>query len=172
MNTPSTPAAWRLGAGWTACAPGATPSLRDAQLEVEGPTIRAVSTGSAVRPGDLPELACTGIPHARRLLVPALANAHDHARTYRSSTLGGWGLPLEAWLPLLSLLPGVDPYLVASTSFARSVRRGATAVMVHYTRAQGTVGPVEEALAVARAARDVGIRIGFAVSLRDRQPLG
>jgi len=172
MNTPSTPAAWRLGAGWTACAPGATPSLRDAQLEVEGPTIRAVSTGSAVRPGELPELACTGIPHARRLLVPALANAHDHARTYRSSTLGGWGLPLEAWLPLLSLLPGVDPYLVASTSFARSVRRGATAVMVHYTRAQGTVGPVEEALAVARAARDVGIRIGFAVSLRDRQPLG
>lgn len=172
MNAPSTPSGWRLGAAWAACVPGATPSLRDAQLEVEGPTIRAVFAGAAPRPVEPPELACTELPHARRLLVPALANAHDHARTYRSSTLGGWGLPLEAWLPLLSLLPGVDPYLVASTSFARSVRRGATAVMVHYTRAQGTVGPVEEALAVARAARDVGIRIGFAVSLRDRQPLG
>lgn len=162
---------WRLDAAWAACVPGATPSVRDVRVELDGPSISAVSAG--VAPGaDLPASDFTGLPYARRLLVPALANAHDHARTFRSSTIGGWGLPLEAWLPLLSLLPGVDPYLVASTSFARSVRRGATAVMVHYTRTQGTTGPVEEALAVARAARDVGIRIGFAVSLRDRQPLG
>jgi len=171
MSVSSKAGRWHLDAAWAACVPGTTPSLRDARIELDGPSISAVSAG--VTPaGDLPASDCTGLPHARRLLVPALANAHDHARTYRSSTIGGWGLPLEAWLPLLSLLPGVDPYLVASSSFARSVRRGATAVMVHYTRTQGTVGPVEEALAVARAARDVGIRIGFAVSLRDRQPLG
>ena len=172
MSVPSTPGRARLGAAWAACVPGETPSLRDAQLAFDGAAIAAVSASRTRPAGDLPELDCTDLPHARRLLVPALANAHDHARTYRSSTMGGWGLPLEAWLPLLSLLPGVDPYLVAATSFSRSVRRGATAVMVHYTRTQGTVGPVEEALAVARAARDVGIQIGFAVSLRDRQPLG
>ncbi len=172
MIPASTPGRWRLGAAWAACVPGAAPSLRNARLEVEGAVIREVTAGRAPLAVDTQTLDCTGLPHARRLLVPALANAHDHARTYRSSTIGGWGLPLEAWLPLLSLLPGVDPYLVASTSFARSVRRGATAVMVHYTRTQGMVAPVEEALAVARAARDVGIRIGFAVSLRDRQPLG
>jgi cytosine/adenosine deaminase-related metal-dependent hydrolase len=122
--------------------------------------------------GPLSSALADPLPIERRLIVPALANAHDHARTYRSSTLGGWGRPLESWLPLLSLLPGVDPYLVAASSFARSVRRGATAVMVHYTRVQGTLSPVDEALAVARAARDVGLRIGFAVAFRDARPLG
>lgn len=166
----TSPSPWRLGAAWAACTPGAAPALRHPVVSIEGDAIATVVVGADSGVADSSD--CTRIPGERRLLVPALANAHDHARTYRSSTLGGWGLPLEAWLPLLSLLPGVDPYLVASTSFARSVRRGATAVMVHYTRMQGTVSPVEEALSVARAARDVGIRIGFAVSLRDRQPLG
>jgi len=170
MERANLPSPWRLGAAWAACTPGAGASLREAVVRIEGETIAAVSHDAGASAID--DAGCTGLPGDRRLLVPALANAHDHARTYRSSSLGGWGLPLEAWLPLLSLLPGVDPYLVAATSFARSVRRGATAVMVHYTRMQGTVPPVEEALAVARAARDIGIRIGFAVSLRDRQPLG
>ena len=161
----------RLPAAWIACEPGAVGSRARSVIGWRGDRIERVdsaaafpSTGTEVDVGDL---------HTdHRLIVPSLANAHDHARTFRSSTLGGWGLPLEAWLPLLSLLPGVDPYLVAASSLARSVRNGATAVMVHYTRSQGTVDPVEEALAVARAARDLGIRIGFAVSLRDRQPLG
>ncbi len=172
MEPSHSPSSWRLGAAWASCIPGASASLRDAVVNVSGESIFSVTAGGAQSANAAAELNGTEVPHSRRLLVPALANAHDHARTYRSSTLGGWGLPLEAWLPLLSLLPGVDPYLVAATSFARSVRRGATAVMVHYTRMQGTVPPVEEALAVARAARDVGIQIGFAVSLRDRQPLG
>ena len=41
--------------------------------------------------------------------------------------------------------------------------------MVHYTRVQGAGSYLEEAAAVARAARDVGVRIGFAVALRDCQ---
>ena len=40
--------------------------------------------------------------------------------------------------------------------------------MVHYTRLQGVTPFLDEALAVARAARDVGLRIGLAVSLSDR----
>src|SRR6478736_7117526 len=40
--------------------------------------------------------------------------------------------------------------------------------MVHYTRLQGGMPYVDEASAVARAARDVGVRIGFAVAMRDR----
>lgn len=161
----------RVRAAWAACAPGSEPALRDVAVSIEGDRIAAIKSGPGDQAQGASELDCTQLSPGCRLLVPALANAHDHARTYRSSTLGGWGLPLEAWLPLLSLLPGVDPYLVAATSLARSVRRGATAVMVHYTRIQGTVPPVDEALSVARAARDVGIRIGFAVSLRDQQPL-
>ena len=43
--------------------------------------------------------------------------------------------------------------------------------MMHYTRAQGFTDLPTEAAEVARAARDVGVRVGFAVSIRDRNPL-
>lgn len=111
-------------------------------------------------------------PGPRRLAMPALVNAHDHARTFRSATLGAAEQPLETWLAWLGVLPGVDPWLCAATSFARSARKGAARVMVHYTRVQGGRPYLDEALAVARAAGDVGIRIGLAVAIRDRQGIG
>src|SRR5258708_23972438 len=56
-------------------------------------------------------------------------------------------------------------------SFANSALGGAGTVMVHYTRAQGFTNLPTEAAEVARAARDVGVRAGFAVSMKDRNPL-
>ena len=43
------------------------------------------------------------------LIMPALANAHDHARVARLSQVGSYDVPLEAWLPYLTLIPAVDP---------------------------------------------------------------
>jgi cytosine/adenosine deaminase-related metal-dependent hydrolase len=43
--------------------------------------------------------------------------------------------------------------------------------MVHYTRGQGLTDLPTEAAEIARAARDVGVRVGFAVSMKDRNPL-
>ena len=43
--------------------------------------------------------------------------------------------------------------------------------MVHYTRVQGLTDLPTEVAEVARAARDVGVRVGFAVAMRDRNPL-
>jgi cytosine/adenosine deaminase-related metal-dependent hydrolase len=43
--------------------------------------------------------------------------------------------------------------------------------MVHYTRVQGLADLPTEVSEVARAARDVGVRVGFAVAMRDCNPL-
>src|SRR5712672_3397728 len=103
--------------------------------------------------------------------LPALVNAHDHGRAVRSSSIGAGGKPLEAWLHYLALFPSVDPYLAAVVALSRSALGGVGTVMVHYTRAQGFTDLATEATEVARAARDVGIRVGFAVSMKDRNPL-
>ena len=145
---------------WLLAQPGSAPAQADVRIALDGARVAAVTPLAAPPAG------------RRRLALPALANAHDHARTFRSATLGAYGQPLESWLPFLGVLPGADPYLCAATSFARSVRQGVAQLMVHYTRVQGGMPYVDEALAVARAARDVGVHIGFAVAMRDRNGIG
>jgi cytosine/adenosine deaminase-related metal-dependent hydrolase len=114
----------------------------------------------------------TAAPATDRLLaMPALVNAHDHGRAIRTSSIGADAKPLESWLHYLALFPSVDPYLAAAMTFANSALGGAGTVMVHYTRAQGLTDLATEAAEVARAARDVGVRAGFAVSMKDRNPL-
>jgi cytosine/adenosine deaminase-related metal-dependent hydrolase len=105
------------------------------------------------------------------LVMPALANAHDHARVARLSQVGSYDVPLEAWLPYLTLIPAVDPWLASAVSFGRTARGGVGSVMAHYTRVQGLTDFPTEARAVAKAARDVGIRVALAVHCRDLNPL-
>ena len=146
-----------LDCDWLLSDPGSTPAQAGRRITLEDGRIVAV---------DVTQRSPTA---SRRLVLPALANAHDHARTFRSATLGSYGKPLETWLPYLGVTPAADPYLGAVTSFSRSARRGVSHLMVHYTRVQGGLPYVDEVEAVARAARDVGINIGFAVSIRDQQ---
>jgi cytosine/adenosine deaminase-related metal-dependent hydrolase len=105
------------------------------------------------------------------LVLPALVNAHDHGRAVRSSSIGAGGKPLESWLHYLALFPSVDPYLAAVVALSRSALGGVGTVMMHYTRAQGFTDLPGEAKEVARAAANVGVRVGFAVSMKDRNPL-
>ena len=53
------------------------------------------------------------------IALPGLANAHDHARAFRTTAFGGFDKPLEGWIFYLGVVPGVDPYLTADTSLAR-----------------------------------------------------
>ena len=102
--------------------------------------------------------------------LPAFVNAHDHARPTASS-FGALGMPLESWILRSALGTPVDPYLTAASALARSARAGCAAMMIHYTRPSGTMPLVEEARAIARAASDVGIRIAFALAVRDQNPV-
>ncbi|MDB5939707.1 MAG: hydrolase [Polaromonas sp.] len=144
---------------WLLADPGVAPAQANVRLAVSGGRIASINALDAFN---------SSPSGCRYLALPALANAHDHARTFRSATLGAFGQPLETWLPFLGVVPDMDPYLCAVTSFARSVRNGVSHLMVHYTRVQGGMTYVDEAQAVARAAKDVGVRIGFALAMRDR----
>lgn len=112
-------------------------------------------------------------PHAgpRRLVLPGLANAHDHVRPLSPTSFGGAGKPLETWLLRLLAMPSADPYLAAAAAFGRAARGGCVSVMGHYTRWHRGNPSADEAAEVARAARDVGVRMAFAPALRDINPL-
>jgi cytosine/adenosine deaminase-related metal-dependent hydrolase len=105
------------------------------------------------------------------MVLPALVNAHDHGRAVRTSSIGAAGKPLESWLHYLALFPSIDPYLAAVVALSRSALGGVGTVMMHYTRAQGFTDLPTEAAEIARAARGVGVRVGFAISMKDRNPL-
>lgn len=132
--------------------------IENAVLNVDNGIITHVEPTAAARPG------------SRRLIVPALVNAHDHARPTASS-FGAADLPLETWLARTAFGAPPDPYLAAAASLARSAQSGCASMMVHYTTPSRTMGLVDEARAVARAATDVGIRIAFALAVRDQNPI-
>jgi cytosine/adenosine deaminase-related metal-dependent hydrolase len=126
----------------------------------------------AIDNGMISAIAPTSAATARRLLaMPALVNAHDHARPLSPTSFGGGGKPLEAWLLQLGAMPAVNPYNAALAAFGRAARGGAGSIMAHYTRFLGPMPPVDEAREIARAASDIGIRVTLAVFMRDRNPL-
>ncbi len=139
------------------------PSATDAALPNQSITMsggRVVAVEPARRP-----------PADGGLALPALVNAHDHARVVRLSQVGSFDVPLEAWLPYLAVIPAVDPWLASAVAFGRTARGGVGSVMAHYTRVQGLTDFPTEARAVAKAARDIGINVAFAVHCRDLNPI-
>src|SRR3954468_15638977 len=121
--------------------------------------------------GAIAQIGPADAPGPRRLVMPALINAHDHARPLSMTSFGAAFMPLETWLPRSVLATPPDPYLAAAAPLARAARSGCAAVMVHYTRPSGTMPLLDEAREVARAARDVGMRMTFALAVRDQNPL-
>jgi cytosine/adenosine deaminase-related metal-dependent hydrolase len=110
-------------------------------------------------------------PSARRtFIIPAFVNAHDHARPTASS-FGAVNMPLESWIIRSAFGTPPDPYLAAASALARSAQAGCASMMIHYTRPSGTMPLIEEAKAIARAADDVGLRMAFALAVRDQNPI-
>lgn len=139
-------------------APAAVVAERNKSIEIRDGRIEAVTDGQRDDAGD-------------RLVMPALANGHDHGRGLRRLAYGALDDALEVWLAASSgLHPPVDPYLMAVNAFARMARSGVTAT-VHCHMPQRFDQLMEEAKAVCRAARDIGIRIAFVVPMLDRNRL-
>jgi cytosine/adenosine deaminase-related metal-dependent hydrolase len=105
------------------------------------------------------------------LALPALVNAHDHGRGLRQLAFGARDQQLELWRAALYAHPAVDPYLNTAVAFGRLARAGVgTVVHVHSSIIVDNL--IADAQAVARAAKDVGIRLAFVVPLRDCRTLG
>jgi cytosine/adenosine deaminase-related metal-dependent hydrolase len=143
--------------------PGRAGALRNARIGIEGGVIRAVEAGQERGRGDL------GGPGS--LALPALCNAHDHGRGLRPSAYGVADDAVELWVPGTYTLPPLDPYLVAAVALGRMAESGVGSIVhCHLFRPPERI--VFEAEAVARAARDIGVRVAFVVPLRDRNRLG
>jgi len=70
----------------------------------------------------------SGEPRREMLALPALVNAHDpRARPCARVQSAPAGDRLKSWLPLLSLIPSVDPYLAATVALANSALGGCRA---------------------------------------------
>lgn len=102
--------------------------------------------------------------------MPGLINAHDHGRGVSPLTFGAPDAPLEPWLWDLRRAPAADDYLSHAVAFGEMALSGITTV-VHNHLPQGP-DLVAEAREVARAARDVGLRLAFVVPIIDRNLAG
>ena len=106
---------------------------------------------------------------ANALLMPPPVNAHDHGYGIRTLDFGNIDDALEVWIPGLRLRPRTDPYLEALVAFSRLALTGVGATM-HCHNSLNIDRLEEEAGAVMRAARDVGIRLALSCPLLDHDP--
>ena len=150
-------ASLQLSAGRVLTHPGHRPALRAAAVAIMDGHVSSVAPAQ----GPVDDLL---------LLMPALADAHDHGRGLRPAGYGVQDLPLELWLPMLGREPLVNPYHRAAVAFGHLARSGVAAIN-HCHNPQRLGSLVEEAEGVARAARDVGVRVCFAIPMRDRNYL-
>jgi 5-methylthioadenosine/S-adenosylhomocysteine deaminase len=141
-----------VGAVYTA--PGHCPSLGPTRIEIRSGRIVSLS------PLSVEDLQ----PSTSHLLaLPAISNAHDHGRGLPTLSFDAPDETLETWLPTLSYEPRTDPYVLATVAFARMVESGICATN-HCHNTLDSERLFNEAEALSRAARDVGIRVAFAVA--------
>ncbi len=104
------------------------------------------------------------------LLAPGMVNSHDHGRAIDPVFLGVDDDLLEIWLTQLSSLPSIDPYLAAAYDGIRLISSGVTAVAHSHNPLDWENLP-EEAAAIIKGYRDVGIRVAFHPPIVDRNLL-
>lgn len=138
--------------------PGAGGVVRDQAIAINGGRITQIASQGAQTADS-----------AGLLAMPAMINAHDHGYGLRPMAFGCADDALEPWIAGLRARPRVDPYLEAVVAFARMARAG-IGTTVHCHNSYNADRLENEAADVARAARDVGIRVAFSCPISDRNP--
>ena len=129
--------------------------MRNAELTLAGGLVSAIASSG-------------GAPEDDRIALPAMVNAHDHGYGVRPLALGGGDDALECWIASFLRLP-LDPRLEAAVAFGRMALAGIGAT-VHCHNSLAVDRLESEADGVARAAREIGIRVAFSCPVRDRNP--
>ena len=138
--------------------PGRNSALRNARIALRDGLVEIVEESDATA-----DIGGT-------LVIPGLANAHDHGRGLRRLAFGGVDDALECWMvSTFALHPKVDPYVTAAVAFSRLAMAGVTSVVHCHSNVFHDLET--ETLETCRAAHDVGIRIAFVVPMRDRNYL-
>jgi cytosine/adenosine deaminase-related metal-dependent hydrolase len=144
-----------ISASRISASPGAEPTRSGGQIIVEDGVISRIDDAGPADGGGL-------------LAMPALGNGHDHGRGVKYLAFGLRDDALEAWVPGFYARPEIDPYLNAAAIMGRFAEAG-IASAVHCHTMPGTSDDMErEIAAVSKAAHDVGVRIGLAIPMRDR----
>jgi len=138
--------------------PGLEPTCGSGSIIVENGRIAGVRVGGEGSTGSGRDI----------LAMPALGNGHDHGRGVKFLSFGLKDDTLEAWVPAFYARPDVDTYLNAALIMARFARSGIASAVHCHQMPLGDNNLEQEIAAVAKAAHDVGIRIGLVVPMRDR----
>lgn len=103
------------------------------------------------------------------VVLPGLVNAHQHGRGVPYLSRGVLDDNLEVWLTRLIGGPSIDSYLDTLYCAARMVESGVTTIMhSHFPR---SLMYEEEVNEVLKAYQEVGIRVAFALGIRNQNQL-
>lgn len=149
----------QIPAGYLWRRPGHGSCERDVTVCIKDATIDAVRTTGPM------QAAAPG-----RLLMPALVNAHDHGRALTNLAFGARDEFFETWRGALYAQPYLDPYTSAAYAFGRMALAGIGTTLCVYSSIN-VARLADDAEAICRAARDVGIRVGFVVPLRNQNTM-
>jgi cytosine/adenosine deaminase-related metal-dependent hydrolase len=140
------------------------PVVENGGALIEGSAIVAIGSSSFLREAYHPEEEIGG---PDRIVLPGLISAHQHGGGISSILLGCGDAMFEHWLIKMYGVPPLDPYVDTVYHALRFVECGiTTTVHSHYTRDPHRYG--DEAQAIIRAYRDVGLRLTFAPCFMDR----
>jgi cytosine/adenosine deaminase-related metal-dependent hydrolase len=140
--------------------PGHAPCEENASVKFDGGMIQDVK---------VQDLKVNSSVHSSdgRLIMPALVNAHDHVRGLRHLAFGAKDDLFETWRATLYAHPRIDPYLNASLALGRMALAGIGTTLCVYSSIR-VDKLIDDAREIARAAKDVGVRVSFVVPFRDR----